>query len=221
MSVSRNELLDAVRNSMFEGDDAEPYPAICNLHDLGADDTHNCLACNFAELVETLEGLARDFPKFTDEKTAKITFILWLYLLTERMQELLRLVSFPEEIKSKKFPNFNLARRWANFFKHPKAFLLTHHARYDEEPIDDEIVIDDSFINKFYGGDKHNPQLYALLTNKANVVVRLPNLVSLTEGLGKELGYLSQVILSNPIYSEILTNTSVLEDYYSTLAGNA
>ncbi len=80
MSVSRNELLDAVRNSMFEGDDAEPYPAICNLHDLGADDTHNCLACNFAELVETLEGLARDFPKFTDEKTAKITFILWLYL---------------------------------------------------------------------------------------------------------------------------------------------
>lgn len=217
MKDSRNELLDAVRNSMFDGD----YPVICNLHDLGSDqNSHNCLGCNFAELVEAIEHIASDIPKFSDEKTGKITFILWLYLLTERMQEILRLVSFPEEMKIQKFSYFSLVKKWGNFFKHPKAFFLTHHAEYDRDRGEDDVLIDDDFINKYYGGDKHNQQLYALLTNKKNVVVKLPNLMELTAGLGCELAYLSKVIRSNPIYSEILTNKSVLEDYYSAVTDN-
>jgi hypothetical protein len=166
--------------------------------------------------VETLKGLAQDYSKFSDAKTAKITYLLWLYLLVERMQEILMLISFPEEIKNQKFPKFLLVKRWANFFKHPKAFFLTHHAQYDQERQGgNEVVIDDAFINKFYAGDKKNPELYKLLTNKSDVLVLLPDLIALTKGIGQELAYLSDVIRSNPIYSEILANKSVLEEYFS------
>jgi hypothetical protein len=132
------------------------------------------------------------------------------------MQEILKLISFPEEIKNQKFPKFLLVKRWANFFKHPKAFFLTHHAQYDQAPQGgNEVVIDDAFINRYYSGDKKNKELYERLTNKADVLVLLPDLVALTKGIGQELAYLSDVIRSNPIYGEILVNKSVLEEYYS------
>lgn len=211
-----NDLEQAVLDSMFEDDGEYANALICNLHEHGESDSHNCLACNFADLVETLKGLAQDYAKFSDAKTAKITFLLWLYLLVERMQEILMLISFPDEIKSQKFPNFLLVKRWANFFKHPKAFFLTHHAQYDQEPKGgNEVVIDDSFINRFYAGDKKNKELYERLTNKADVLVLLPDLIALTKGIGQELAYLSDVIRSNPIYGEILVNKSVLEEYFS------
>lgn len=211
-----NDLEQAVLDSMFEDDGEYANALICNLHELGDSESHNCLACNFADLVETLKGLAQDYSKFSDAKTAKITYLLWLYLLVERMQEILMLISFPEEIKNQKFPKFLLVKRWANFFKHPKAFFLTHHAQYDQERQGgNEVVIDDAFINKFYAGDKINPELYKLLTNKSDVLILLPDLIALTKGIGQELAYLSDVIRSNPIYGEILVNKSVLEEYYS------
>ena len=211
-----SELEKAVLDSMFEQDEEYANALICNLHELGDSEGHNCLACNFADIVERLKGLAQDFSKFSDAVTGKITYLLWLYLLAERMQEILMLISFPEEIKSQKFPNFLLVKRWANFFKHPKAFFLTHHAQYDQAPQGgNEVVIDDSFINRFYSGDKKNKELYERLTNKADVLVLLPDLVALTKGIGQELAYLSDVIRSNPIYGEILVNKSVLEEYYS------
>lgn len=217
MNDSQDNLLQAVHASMFERTDEDSYPTICNLHDLvDSESSHNCLGCNFAEIVKSIEAIAHDFSNFSDEKTAKITYILWLYLLTERMQEILKLISFPEELKTQKFPYFNLVKRWGNFFKHPKAFFLTHHAEYVENSEKVGTLIDDTFINRYYSGDKHNQHLYDRLTNKENVVVQLPNLVTLTKALGDELAYLSEVIRSNPIYSEIVTNKSILKGYFST-----
>jgi len=216
--TTSNELLDAVRTSMLQNTGGNWYAKICDLHQLGETvDSHNCIACNLAELVEILEELATDFDKFTKETTAKVTYLLWLYLLTERMQEIFRLISFPEEMKNQKFPMYLLTKKWGNFIKHPKAFFLTHHASFDRETVDDkEIKIDNCFINKFYSGDKKNGELYKILTNQKKVVVLLPNLVELTNGLGEELVNLSSIIRNNPIYAEIMTNKSVLEHYYSS-----
>jgi hypothetical protein len=213
-------LLEAVKSSMMVTEsDGSTYAQICGLHGLGdSSKSHNCLACNLAEVVESLQSVARDFGKFSDQKTAKITYLIWLYLLTERMQEILRLISFPEELKCEKFPCFQLIKRWGNFIKHPKAFLLTHHANYEDDGdgIAGAIYIDDVFINRFYSGDKRNNELYQTLTNQSKVFVRLPDLIESTTKLGDELKYLQSVILDNPIYSEILTTKSVLEDYYGT-----
>lgn len=211
-------LLASVESSMMTKEDDESiYPNICGLHELSESQmSHNCLACNLAEVVESLHSLAKDFSKFSDEKTAKITYLMWLYLLTERMQEILKLISFPEELKSEKFPCLQLVKRWGNFIKHPKAFLLTHHAEYaDEDHYEVNAVnIDDAFINKYYSGDKRNHELYGKLTNHSKVYVKLPDLVVTTTGLGRELKYLQSVVVDNPIYAEIVTTKSVLENYY-------
>lgn len=215
MKNDNNSLLLAVQNSMFVVEQAGSFPHICALHELGSSNSHNCLACNFADLVIDLESLAKDIGKFSDQRVAKITFILWLYLLAERMQEVLKLLSFPENIKNEKFIFFKKIKKWGNFLKHPKAFFLTHHSSFDQFSEDAYQIIDDDFIAKFYGGNEKNTELYQLLTNKNRVDVKLPDLIELTNGLGKELEYLCEEILKTPSYKQVLTDKSVLKDYFS------
>ena len=109
-----------------------------------------------------------------------------------------------------------LHKNWANFLKHPKAFLLTHHASYNDFEIDSNAIkINDEFVKKYYNGDKHNGFLYQTISNNTNIQVILPDIYALTTGLGKELKILKNIIDDNPIYQSVLRDKTVLENYFS------
>jgi len=217
MAISSAVLKKVILDSFFEGDndDGNGGPKICSLHDISdTKNSHNCLACNFAELIDRLIHIASVYDHFEDKTTGDLTYIIWLYLLTERMQEIFKLISMPEEIKSQEFPAFKRIRCWGNFIKHPKAFFLTHHATFGEYLNGNATKIDDDFVTRYYSGDKHNQELYKYITNAARVNVVLPDLLDLTKKLGSELSALQHIIESNPIYQQILKDKTIFENYF-------
>lgn len=222
-------ILKIIEKELFTNE----YPSICSLHDISPDkDSHNCIACNLAGNVINLKDAADLLSKSTkslsypaDEAFAEKTYILWLYLLSENIHEVLKLISYPQDIKNKDFKNTITIKRWANFLKHPKAFLLTHHPAYCDpatlpfEPhhlgLEGITIIDDRFINKFYSGDKNNKELYTTLQNNQSTLVLLPDLEILTKGIADELNQLIEKIKHNNEYSKILTDKASIEDYLS------
>jgi hypothetical protein len=218
MTNTPSSIQQCVRNAFYEV--GENWPDICALHDLAKTETgqgnHNCLACNLADLVKSIELIAGLIPDIKDEFTSNATYMIWLYLLCERMEEVLKIVSLPKEIVEEKFPQMRLIKRWANFFKHPKAFLLVHHPSYDLTKIAAAVLkIDDTYISKYWAGDKHNDALYRDLTNNTKVVVVFPDLCDFTNKLGGELKYLKSLILDNPIYRHVLQSKTVYENYFT------
>ena len=177
---------------------------------------HTCIACNFADIIYALKDVAKSMPNYANSTVAKMTYLLWLYLLAERMQEIFKLISLPEEIKETQFLAFTRTKRWGNFLKHPKAFFLTHHPKMHETPGASDVRIDDAFIQKYYSGDKHNAELYRTISNSQSVVVQFPDLNELTCELAADLDALQKIIHDNPIYQTVLRSKTVLENYYSS-----
>lgn len=214
MTINYSTLSNTVKSSFFTNGDS--HPTICFLHEtfqVEDNTSHCCLACNFANTVTAIEDVAKIIANIEDEATANTTYLLWLYLLCERMQEVLNLLSIPEEIKVDKFKTLLLIKRWANFIKHPKAYFLAHHCSKDQTQ--QEVTIDDTFINRYYSGGKHNAVLYQTITNTSNIKVTFPDLHKLTKQLADELNTLQNIINLNPIYQELLQNKVVLQNYFS------
>jgi hypothetical protein len=219
MADDYSKLADLVVSEFY--DSTGESPDICYLHDITKNENntnHNCLACNFAETVISLKIIAQSLVHIQehDSITAKQTYIIWMYLLFERMEEIFKLISLPMEYKTTRFPTGRLIKNWANFLKHPKAFLLTHHASYEDVDIDNSAIkINDEFILKYYNGDKHNASLYQTISNNTNIRVIMPDINKLTIGLGGELKLLKNIISENPIYQSVLRDKTVLENYFS------
>jgi hypothetical protein len=214
---SSSTLENCIREAFFEP--GEPYPDICTLHKLSRTGTnssgHNCLACNFSEIVTSIGLVARVLDKIDDIFTKNATYIFWLYLLCERMEEIIKLISLPVEIGNEDFPQLKKINKWANFLKHPKAFFLVHHPQYDPLDTTGMIVIDEKYIVEFWGGDKKNAKLYAELSNAQLVGVVFPDLCQMTQNLGAELKKLRLLIEQNPAYQRVLQNKTVLENYFT------
>ena len=223
MTDDYSKLADLVVSEFY--DSTGDNPDICDLHNITQNEhntNHNCLACNFAETVISLKVIAQSLVHIQehDSVTAKQTYIIWMYLLFERMEEIFKLISLPMEYKTTRFPIGKLIKNWANFLKHPKAFLLTHHASYKDvdinENINENVInINDDFIQKYYNGDKHNASLYQTISNNTNIRVIMPDINKLTIGLGRELKLLKNIIAENPIYQSVLKDKTVLENYFS------
>lgn len=215
-------LEELVASAFYEGKQSAK-PKICTLHETMQSEegnSHTCIACNFAEIVEGLSDVAKSMPAYSNSYFAKMTYLLWLYLLAERMQEIFKLIGLPEEIKEANFTAFIRAKRWGNFLKHPKAFFLTHHPKIDKPCGDGEVCINDAFVQKFYSGGNHNADLYRKLSNSRSVVVQFPNLEELTRDLASDLDELQKIVHENPIYQTVLRSKSVLENYYSAQSTN-
>ena len=204
-----DEEIVALLKSKFEKtlkqyeDDAfneEDIPTLCKIHDafggLGGQQ-HNCLGCNFADIQIMIQNYLAKYDSFNDIKDSFILYIIQLYLLVERMEIVLDLVQVPQSYRDKHFKVFQQIRKWANFIKHPKAFILTHHPEYDF--VDSGIVfdktftiqIDDSFVTEYYSGGtdpikqkNKNKELYKILHNQKDVHVIFPDIEKLTKKLG-------------------------------------
>ena len=152
-----------------------------------------------------------------------MTFILWLYLYVERYDQIMNYLQVPEGYRQRHFKSFQRIRRWANFIKHPKSFLFSHHPQYyhggevgDEGAIieDDTVQINGEFIDAYYAGGQKNSKLAAMLNNATKVLVVYPDPELLMENFAAETKAFVRLIERNEVYREELGRITTTPDYF-------
>lgn len=208
----------------------EGSPVLCEIHDaFGGQGTerHNCLGCNFADSQNLIHGFLSQFEMRTDVRESFSLYVLTLYLLVERMDIIMDIVQVPLAYREKHFKVFQQIRKWANFIKHPKSFILTHHPEYNFENsgIESEkvfsVVVNDQFVTDYYKGEKDpeqqrkiNKKLYDVVRNKSDVKVVFPDIIKLTSKLCYSIVKFKDLIIKNDVYKEILNDEATISDYF-------
>jgi hypothetical protein len=207
--------------------DEEGFSRACFIHESYQEDhgeqAHNCIACNLADFNTLLLNSLNNYEKIDNNLEAFTSFLFYAYLLVERFEEIFRIIKLPDSYELKHFQTFKKIKRWTNFLKHPKAFLFVHHAEYffeSQVTIDNSkkeyIIIDTDFINEYYSGDKNNSKLYPFLTNKQKVIVIYPDLINLTVEFTTGQEHFIDIVCNNPVFKDLLSEKSVIKDYYET-----
>jgi hypothetical protein len=191
------------------------------------DNHENCLGENFNQLIQTIND--DFFENYTPSISTKLdfyftTYILWLYLIVERIDFVFDVVN--KDNKSKLFADFKennfktsqLIKKWANFIKHPKEFIFSHWPQYIMEGPEimngsETVIIDADFVKKHY--TKSDSRINEL-ENCDSVIVLVPELANLTTEFCKELNTFFDFICDNKIVSDFLRKKTTLEYYYET-----
>ena len=200
-------------------------PVMCEIHDIfGTYDSshHNCLGCNFADSTQLIANFLRTYELQDSINYAYSTFVVLSYLLVERIETLFHIIKLEDQYRKQNFKVLMEIRRWANFLKHPKAFLLTHHPTFSFEgsPKNKELrknateVITYAFLDQFYMNDKQDGKLLKRLQNKENVLVIFPDVVKVTDGLCKAMHDCVSLIRDNKVYRSILEERTTFRDYW-------
>ncbi|OMP30473.1 hypothetical protein [Mangrovimonas sp. DI 80] len=193
--------------------DEEYNTLFCNIHN-NFHKGHNCVACNLNESNLRIENFLIQYRNFNDIHLTFTNFILLLYLQVESIYEYFDIIQLQESYKSKHFRVFQDVKRWANFLKHPKSFMLVHHPSWtyegrkvrieiDSEELIDEIIkrtnptIDSNFVNVFYAGDKKNKELFKKLNKKEDVLICFPNPIQLIKEFTKAQKKFTEIIANN------------------------
>jgi len=211
--------------------DEEFNSLFCNIHN-NFEKGHNCVACNLNESNIRIENFLVQYNNFNDLHLTFTNFILLLYLQVESIYEYFEIIQLQESYKCKHFKIFQDVKRWANFLKHPKSFMLVHHPDWTYEGREikkdtDEIeyvaelitrtnpTIDSNFVNEFYAGDKKNKELYKKLNKKEDILVCFPNPIKLIEEFTKAQKKFTEVISNNEIVRDLLENKTTIENHFS------
>ena len=215
----------------------EIYPdessIMCSIHDAfggleGSD--HNCLGCNFADATSWIHNClvnAASTPMISFQEFY-FEYLLKLYLLVERVYVVFEIINLPPEYRGRHFTPFQRVHKWANFIKHPKSFLLVHHPKIfmqDDEDAEKDgdrfdstkfgVIIDQQFVEEYYSGAEKNGKLFRLLTNKTDVAVLFPNIISLTTDFCESIHKFTGLFKENAVYRELLNSRSTYEDYFN------
>lgn len=186
---------------------------------------HNCLGCNLqddASLIAVFLATGKNYVNLSDIFRV---YIMLLYLFSEKIFEIKKIIGLPKGYKEKEFEIFRTIKLWANFYKHPKAFILTHHPVYyfDSDKQISQIrdqaknkIVDLDFLRKYYKGEDSNKyqNLIGELRNNENVIVIIPALDILTREFCDACGIFLDIIKENRVYKEILNDLSTLENYF-------
>jgi len=203
-------------------------PVVCDLHEIFGTDSndHNCLGCNLAENINVLSNFLECYSsgakEANDVQICYTTYLVLAYLMVERIDTIFNIIQLNDEYRKENFKVLTTIRKWANFVKHPKAFVLTHHAEYTYEGCSDcvelrkesSVVIDRSFIDKFYSNDDKNKELFEVLENKEKVVVIFPNAQALNEKLCEAFHHLVDMFKENSVYRDVIANRSTYRNYW-------
>ena len=203
-------------------------PIMCQIHNaFGTFHTahHNCLGCNFADSTELVANFLQTYSSQRKIQFAFSTFILLTYLMVERIDTLFDIIEVNKTYRSEHFKVSSEIRKWANFLKHPKAFILTHHPTFSfiGSPKDKalrakaNVVINRDFIDKYYSDEKRDKKLYDQLENKDKVLVIFPNAIDTAKDLCQAMRNCISVIRDNQIYRDILGNKTTFYDYWVDL----
>ncbi len=208
--------------------DRECYMVFCILHSaeyLGDHEgkSHPCIACNLND------GLAKIY-KFLDENKKPVDieysftiYILLCYLLVEKMHTIFRYIGISYEYVEEKWWVLIEIRKWANFIKHPKGFLFSHHSEYfyENEKITKDFInckqINyDNFIKPLYSSEnpKKFKQTINEFANKDDLLVIIPCPERIAKELNVACNEFCKKIKDNEHFKEILKKDSVLEKYY-------
>lgn len=187
---------------------------------------HNCLGCNLEEQSALVIRFLADYDKLVNQQAVATQFHWLLYLLAERYNQYIEMMKIPEETKQRHFKVFQQVIQWANFIKHPKAFVLVHHPEYYFDGIDidsswqekviaeartNKQLIDNDFVKQYYAGGDNNPKLFAALSNKENVVVLFPNPLKLMQAFVKAQQEFVNLIKENKVFRDIIGNKATLK----------
>ena len=188
---------------------------------------HNCLGCNLQDDASLIENFLKTAENYDNPSDIFRVYIMLLYLFSEKIFEIKKIIGLPQGYKEKEFEIFRTIKLWANFYKHPKAFILTHHPDYffDTDKQISQIrkqsgnkIIDLEFLRKYYKGEDSNKykNLIGELRNNENVKVIIPALDNLTQEFCDACGIFVEIIKENKAYKEILNDLTTLENYFES-----
>lgn len=202
---------------------------MCGIHDYFKEG-HNCVACNLNVYNSLLLRYLSNFKNLADIHLTSTNFHLLLYLLVERYKTYFEIIQLQESYRLKHFHVFQKITCWANFLKHPKAFMFAHHAFYwikgleynSEHWFYNQLesakkhnkLIDDKFVKEFYFGFKNNNKLDKLLSKNEEFVVVFPNPLELIKEFITAQNKFVLVIKENEIVREILDNKATIRDFF-------
>ena len=204
---------------------------MCELHDIfsGPENrNHNCLGCNFDEMTDQILKFLFVCQTTSGGFTTQQAFSIYVLLLNavwERMGDVFEIISLPEGYRVRYFGAFITARRWANFFKHPKAFAwMVHHPEYTYEnsPHSQTFVnhlsykkVNDDFVKKYYASENSKGLTGEFAGHENKVVVVLPDVEVLTADICTCLEKFIEIVSENRVYREILDEKSTVVNYFS------
>lgn len=195
-------------------DPDEPMDTLmCSIHSYFDQNEHNCVACNLEDSNELVRTFLDGWGDFNDVNHSFTFFILTLYLSVTRMEEYLNIIELPRSIRESNFSTLSDIKKWANFIKHPKAFMFVHHPNYTFDGLADEMgndvkVIGFSFVKNYYSDGKKNRSLLTELQNQENVWVSFPNPLELITEFCICQKYFVSLIKNNEIVRELLTDNA-------------
>lgn len=213
-----------VSGNLCVDEDKEYDSLFCNIHS-NFTSGHNCVACNLNESNDRIFNFLIQYKRFEDYNLTFTTFILLLYLQVEMFHEYFEIMQLPESYRMKHFRVLQKIKRWANFLKHPKAFMLVHHPNWTFENKTSKLfpkekkfkkpVIDTDFIEKYYTGDKRNNELYKMLSKTSGLTVVFPDPSELMKEFVESQKKFVELIENNEIVREFLNDKATIEDYFS------
>jgi hypothetical protein len=199
---------------------------MCSIHDIVSDgqgeNHHNCIACNLESASHLIFKTLPKLQHYDTIEDAYTIFIMTLYLTVERIDVIFNIIQIPDSYRARHFGILKRIRKWANFFKHPKAFMLVHHPNfeYESDPLYSEIknpvVIDEKFVMLHYSAEDsdRSKKLYDALANKNKVIVKLPDPVAIITEFCDAQKKLVDLIEKNQVYRELLNERASLSDYF-------
>jgi hypothetical protein len=219
------EALDIFVSKNLCEDDSKAYESLfCNIHS-NFSSGHNCVACNLNESNDRIQNFLIQFRRFEDYHLTFTTFIMLLYLQVETISEYFKIMNLPEEYRLKHFQVLQKVKHWANFLKHPKTFMLVHHPNwtfenktsklFPEQPNFKKPIIDTTFVQKYYSGDKKNDELYKLLIRKSDLTVVFPDPAELMNEFVNAQKKFAELIENNEIVREFLNDKATIEVHFS------
>lgn len=208
--------------------------SMCRIYDkyAGQECEHqNCLGDNFNDITQQISwflNLVADSGAPIKTSHSFSIYALLLNSVWERVTDILDILTVPAEYRHRHFESFMVARRWANFFKHPKAFAwLVDFPEYVTAGSDklerlqadgkERKYVDEEFLKTYYSSDctKNRHKLKGeFLGHEKTTVVILPKIDDLTKDICTALDDFVHVVTDNPVYVEVLTSTSSILDYF-------
>ncbi len=175
--------------------------------------------------IEVFVRLQNTSGYFTTQQAFSI-YVLLINVVYERMLDVFEIVCLPQDYRVRNFGAFIRFRRWANFFKHPKAFAwMVHHPEYTYENSPHSIPfvkdasykkVNDDFVKKYYANEKNSKGLTGQFSaHKNKVVVVLPDIETLTSDICTCLEKFVEIVSENKVYREILDEKSTIVNYFS------
>jgi len=220
-------VIDQQAYYVLKGDDSCRLSTMCRIYYALIDSHEGCnaLGNNLALSMEEVRELLALGPRWREMYVDVRDYLFRLYLVSERIYEAMKVAGLFEPkyvLSTDGMRAIRDVKQWANFFKHPGAFLWCHEPEYyclslDSPPIEESFfIINQEVVNEFYASDctKH-AKLHKEISNKTCVQVHLPELVELTRRFCAGIDDFCSSI-SGPIFRDSLKKKSTIDDYFAS-----